>query len=315
VVNGQRTGALIVCAPSPNYAWLPGRSLLDVMPKAMSAALLAKVVAWRGGEAKAVGKGGAAKAKPKVASGGGAGQSGASGGGAGQSSASAAAGQSGAHFAPLGDLSELMKMLGLKMVPYTSDPGEPIERVSTAEALKFDHVEQVRARAKAHKCQLCGRGPHDDRVRLCVRLVGGEYVMRGNHFQTKKPCSKTFRIEPGAALAYVERFAARPELSAGDAAAVRARCRAAGLLVSDSAIAWRLAPPAPGFVAHAVRQPGAPWRMVMWSEGAGVALWWRNTKYPGLGYECMSEWDWNVAGGPLGERFPFPIPHPFADVA
>ena len=48
VVNGHRSGALIVCAPSPNYAWLPGRSLLDVMPKAMSTALLAKVVAWRG---------------------------------------------------------------------------------------------------------------------------------------------------------------------------------------------------------------------------------------------------------------------------
>ena len=55
-ITGTGTGGLLVCAPTPNYVWLPGRSLLEVEPPIMSAGLLAKVKrfsAEAGGSAKA----------------------------------------------------------------------------------------------------------------------------------------------------------------------------------------------------------------------------------------------------------------------
>ena len=42
--GGHYTGGLLVCSPSPNYAWLPGRSLLDLDPPDPSDALVAWLV-------------------------------------------------------------------------------------------------------------------------------------------------------------------------------------------------------------------------------------------------------------------------------
>ena len=42
--DGHYTGGLLVCSPSPNYAWLPERSLLDVDPPDPSDALVAWMV-------------------------------------------------------------------------------------------------------------------------------------------------------------------------------------------------------------------------------------------------------------------------------
>ena len=40
LVEGHYTGSLIVCAPTPNYEWLPGRSLMELGVSPMSPALL-----------------------------------------------------------------------------------------------------------------------------------------------------------------------------------------------------------------------------------------------------------------------------------
>jgi len=68
VVNGLRTGSLLVCAPSQNYEWLPGRSLLELDPNPMSSALLEKVSAWRSAGVKESKKGcrGGGSKRPRV---------------------------------------------------------------------------------------------------------------------------------------------------------------------------------------------------------------------------------------------------------
>ena len=43
--DGHYTGGLLVCSPSPNYAWLPGRSLLELDPPDPSEELVAWLVA------------------------------------------------------------------------------------------------------------------------------------------------------------------------------------------------------------------------------------------------------------------------------
>lgn len=304
-ITKEGTGSLLVCAPSPNYVWMEGRSLMDIDPKPMSPELLAKVILF----------------SPTMSS----------SGNRGNKQALVGPTPSGPNslrdpclFASDADFLELMHIFGLDISVYVTQKGSStVARQDTADTLKYGNaIEMFMARSTLFPCLLCGKGPHEDRLRFVVSCKKGSYSMTGTHQQNNKTrgtirpsCQKQYHITTAAIESYIQRFKKKtPQLQEAEATAIRTSCTHADLYVESDAAVYRLSDPAPGFFAHALQSAGV-WYVVMQpSQGKGLQ-WWRRTELPGLKYEYMNQANWtscrNGDSAANMSSFNFPIWSPY----
>ena len=276
--GGHYTGSLIVCAPTPNYEWLPGRSLMELGVSPMSPALLKKVVQWRRAPATKA-------ARPRDT----------------ERSATVPAPPTLdlVHFASEDELKYFCALLGFPLDGYST-----ITRMQQF----LDSVEKMKLRLRSDtSCHICG-DKHTDVifVRVFYNSSRDCYCLRAYHIRDKK-CKKDFTITVAAESANKRRFESTERLPQLEAAPVARLFESAGVRTQPGGLEiWKLPNPAPGFTAHVMLVGEDAWRMLMTTElpDGSVALWWRTTKYPGLKYEFLQENLW-TARSPGAPRPPF----------
>lgn len=291
--NGPYTGGFIVCAPTENYVWLEGQSLLekDVCP--MSALLLQKVTAYRKA-AKKPEKRPAQEAtggKKKKARTGGARDDAATGGDETEFKVHL-------ELAPESQFKELLRLFQFSTKQYTTKLCQM--RTNVGELHSYKKVEQFNARSPG-VCQICGKQQHTDSIKGTVQLKGqggSEYQLLLHHFRPKDhpKCRKIMYISDAAREGHVQRFQQRKRLVPEEAARVVSICKQAGRdYASSDPSVWRVDDPAPGFEAHAVLLSDGKWRLVLWHRDSTEVVWWRTTLYPGLCYEFLYDNLWSAA--------------------
>lgn len=283
------TGGLIVCAPSTNKEWLPGRSILELDPPVMSAGLLQKVVAYSSTKRKGEGNGAGGTKKANK-----------------QSDAPVVGpGPCADIWAPERDFKSLLKVFDFPIRPYTiQQNGTKFHNFE-----EWMQVDEFFARAaKDYVCHMC-RKTHSDRLKGRVKLVDGYYRLEVQHFRFPDiNCCKTFVLGDAAVAKYIADFAERPQLPSVQVADLVTACVRAGMYFRDPSSppsVWRLDDPSPGWVAHAVlEEPGSPWRLLL-QPPDGVGAWRRQTKLPGIFYEFLDEAAWTPSNPPAETKPPF----------
>ena len=293
-ITATGTGGLLVCAPTPNYEWLPGRSLLEVAPPVMSAELLAKVVRYsqpkkrpRAHRPAATEPGAPEPAEPSISE-----------------KRPKTQIQINPMLAPVEDFRELLRLFNFPLDTY----GSVQQRGASAEQFaKFSQVEELRARPIAGKaCYMCG-DEHTNQIVGNVTLRGGCYRLQVRHFRAKEnpKCRKLHTISAAAREEYIRDFKKQPQVDAAEAAAVVEACVSAGMYFSPNSSqprVWRLADPAPGFISHAVLAAD-DWRLLL-RPSTGTGAWRRRTLLPGLYYEYLDASAW-TATDPDAPKPPF----------
>ena len=277
VHDGHFTGSLIVCAPTPNYQWLPGRSLMELDPEPMSAALLQKVLEWR--------TVGAGKKRLRASE-------------HGSAPPSVAPHASGMveHFASDAELRELLNLMGFPLHGYKA----------VTRLLRFgDSIENLKVRLESDAaCHFCGE-THTDTMLVYVSYAARSgYELKARH-QRDKNCHKSYIITATAEAANKRRVEATGRVPASEAVRVARLFINAGVRTdTNNPNIWRLPDPAPGFVAHAMLVGEDSWRLLLSSDmpDGAAASWWRNTKYPGLKHEFLRESLWTPASPPSARR-------------
>ena len=285
-ITATGTGGLLVCAPTPNYEWLPGRSLLEVDPPAMSAELLAKVVRYsqpkkrsrRQGDA-ATEPGATEHAEPTISE-----------------KRPKTTAMNNLPLAPEKDFRELLKLVGFPLDTYGSSVQQ--RGASSEQFEKFSQVEEFRARPPAGEaCYMCGE-EHTNQIVGNVTLRGASYRLQVRHFRAKQnpKCKRLHTITATAQEEYIRAFEKQPQVDAAEAAAVVHACVNAGMYFSPNSSqprVWRLTDPAPGFVSHAVLAADE-WRVLL-RPSTGIGAWRRRTLLPGLHYEYLDAGAWTAA--------------------
>ena len=284
-LTGTGAGGFLVCAPTPNYEWMPGRSLFDRDPPVMSPELLRKVVAHSG------------KGKKRPAS-------------VAASKADAVAQErpTTTIIAPEAHFGKLLRLFGFPAERFLGKLAQ--QGVTPDRLVKFRQVESFLARSES-ACYMCGK-VHKDRVSGKVVLVDGvTYRLNVAHFRPKDHprCRRMHTISADATAAYVASFSKTPSLTGDEAAAVEDACRSAGVPLPSArrVLVWPVDEPAAGFAAHAVRAGEDDWFMLL-RNGAGGS-WWRHTLLPGLFYEFLNPGEWKAADG-AAQKPPFWSPAP-----
>ena len=294
-VRGCVTGSLLVCAPSRNYSWLEGRSLLELGPKPMSSELLKKVSAWRRAGVRESEKGCGSK-RPRAT----------------DRERAATAGQleaaprlEPAFFATKADLKELLGLLGLQTDMYSAI--QRLEPLGTS--LEGLTLRPDKDRPDDHACAVC-KGTHKDSLMGTIWLSSASsYELKVQH-RRHKECHKRYIITPAKARAFRRRFEGGDRVPAEEAARVAQLLAATGSLTpADPRDAvWPLPDPAPGVRAHAIRV-GEAWRLLLSLERqvadvegtrtTTTTAWSRTTCLPGLKYELLrpfGDWACSVRG-------------------
>ena len=288
-VTKTGTGGLLVCAPSKDKVWLPGRSLLELDPPTMSPGLLKKVVAYSGGRKK----------RANETSGGGRGNK------AAKTSHAVVRAEGPPLLAPECDFTRLLELFGFPTGPYRLEQ----HGTDLRSFVEYAQVEDFFARAsESYTCHICG-GNHGDRIKGRVKLDGSSYTLVAEHFRSESitKCRRRFTIAHDALAAYTVRFIEQPQIPSDKIAGVVAACVEAGIYfrdVSSPPSVWRLADPAPGWIAHAVLESGAAWRLLL-QPAIGIGAWHRKTVLPGLFYEFLHEGAWTASSTPAAEKPPF----------
>ena len=205
---------------------------------------------------------------------------------------------------PEANLSVLLGLLGFPVEAYAPLVQQP---VPAKDFRKYGTVAKFKARAKpGYTCHMCG-DVHTDNIQGTVTVSHRRacaYQLTANHFRLKSnpDCKKVHTISAEAAAAHHRRVEAWPNVGAAELAALRTACQRAGAHLNLSR-ACKLADPAPGFEAYAIKQPDGRWRALLLRAGA-PGLWHRFTAYPGLYYEYLEEAAWESLGQP-GPKPPF----------
>jgi len=255
-ITSTGSGGLLVCAPTPNYAWLPGRSLLELDPPTMSPLLLQHIERFSARGEKRRGSAAGASGPDKTAK------------------------QKKTCAAPENDFEVLLDLLDFPREQYT------MYQMGCSE--QWGHVDTFLARPdRDYACHMCG-DLHTNNISGKIKQLHGSYILQANHIRKKEnpKCQKTHTIAAANAEAYRNRFSKRPQLGAAEATAVVGAIRWGQNADPTEAHVWELRTPEPGFVAHALRLPGDDWRLLVQSED-GAAAWYRDTLFPGLFYEYL----------------------------
>ena len=309
-VNGHTTGSLIVCAPTPNYAWLEGRSLLELGVKPMTPALLAKVLAWRRAGVKESNKGCGGSKRPRRAN------QPQPAGAQPSSQETAPRLEPTVSFASKADLMDLLGLLGLRTDIY-SEIGR-FEGPSPG-STRLECLSLRPDKDRDNACAVCNAVHKDSLVGTIWLSSASCYELKVKH-RRNKACQVRYMISKAKQMAFARRIEEGARVPAEEAVGVVQLLAATGSLTpaNPSTAVWPLPDPAPGVKAHAIRVGDASWRLLMslgQPNGPPVA-WSRSTRLPGLKYELLrphGDWACSVQGrGAMRPEF-WPAPFSAAD--
>jgi hypothetical protein len=220
-------------------------------------------------------------------------------------------------FAPDAHFRELMRLFGFPLDRYG-----PLSRLylKRKAVLAWKTSEHFHFNVPSGPCDICGhperhKNQMDGKVRIAPRFADGmsssAYSLKASHWRAsvsaeRKKCKKSFFISSAAAADHAARFeAAITRACPKDAAAEVALFGRAGVHFGCDVSVWPLTAPAPGYIAHAIKNGKGKWFLTLRSTDGhvenngdgdagreGGAMWYRHTNLPGLFYEFVFPGVW-----------------------